>query len=119
MAAERQKGKHVLLAGDLNCAVAPKDRCFLHRGLDASSLKQAAQLVSDAKAKSMIAQAAEAWPAVRDALRNRTVVACSTANSRQGRRPSGKFSCRAIHTKTGDASAVARGDFRELRVVLV
>ena len=60
MAAERQKGKHVLLAGDLNCAVAPKDRCFLHRGLDASQLKQAAQLITDAKAKSMIAQAAEA-----------------------------------------------------------
>ena len=46
MAAERQRGKHVLLAGDLDCAVSPKDRCFLHRGLDASSLKQAAQLVA-------------------------------------------------------------------------
>ena len=46
MAAERQKGKHVLLAGDLNCAVAPKDRCFLHRGLDASQL-QPGRSISD------------------------------------------------------------------------
>ena len=96
------------MAGDLNCAVAPKDRCFLHRGLDASRLKQAAQLITDAKAKSMIEQAAEAWPAVRDALRNRTVVACSTANSRTGETFS-KFRCRAIHTKTGRRGpAVAR-----------
>ena len=112
MAAERQKGKHVLLAGDLNCAVSCKDRCFLHRGLDASSLKQAAQLVTDAKAKSMIAQAAEAWPAVRDALRNRTVVACSTANSRTGETFS-KFRCRAIHTKTGDAVQLSPAETSE------
>ena len=45
-------------------------------------------------------------------LRNRTVVACSTANSRTGETFS-KFRCRAIHTKTGDAVQLSPAETSE------
>lgn len=113
MAVERARGKHVLLAGDLNIALHPRDRCFLNRSLDASRLKQAAALLSDAAATQALNQAAAAWPAVCASLRARTVVSAQTANSRTGETFS-KFRCRTAHTRTGDAIQLSPAETSEV-----
>ena len=100
MADVRARGTPVVLAGDLNARHLPKDGHWTFRGVDGGALSSAAASESlDDAARAAFQKAADAWPAVRGALRDRDVAAVTTENPTNGEKHS-KFRCRAKHVAT-------------------
>lgn len=95
MAREVAAGRDVILAGDLNAKASRRDYHWSMRGVDCSRLgAAAADGRLDGASRAALAGAAEKWPAVRDALRRRTVVPVETTNPAT-RETHAKYRCRA------------------------